>query len=223
MMVYHSGFIQKNMIMTKQIFSVHGMHCASCATLITKKLSKLPGVASCEVNLVSKNAELEYDQSVTSSAQLAQEVKKYGYELVIPTHDQKEELNHHVPSNEEREIIEMRKKVNVAAPLAVISILIMLRMIGADYGRRPSNEVAMVFIHHLLPIFATVMLFVIGRQYVQALGRYVKYGVANMDTLVGIGTMTAFLYSFIVSAFEGSLQGVLDTERLFYEAVIVVI
>lgn len=127
------------MIMTKQIFSVHGMHCASCATLITKKLSKLPGVASCEVNLVSKNAELEYDQSVTSSAQLAQEVKKYGYELVIPTHDQKEELNHHVPSNEEREIIEMRKKVNVAAPLAVISILIMLRMIGADYGRRPSK------------------------------------------------------------------------------------
>lgn len=96
-------------------------------------------------------------------------------------------------------------------------------MIGADYGRRPSNEVAMVFVHHLLPIFATVMLFVVGRQYIQAVGRYIKYWVANMDTLVGIGTITAFLYSFVVSAFEGSLAGVLDTERLFYEAVIVVI
>lgn len=212
--------------MTKNTFPVHGMHCASCATLITKRLSKLPGVSSCEVNLVAKNAEIDYDHTITNPEQLAQEVKKCGYELVVPV-DAIENSNQHAGhvhgDSSDEEIMQMKKKVKIAAPLALISIGIMVWMIGADYERRAGNEVAMVFIHHLLPIFATIMLFVVGRKYVQALGRYMRYGVANMDTLVGIGTVTAFLYSFIVSAFEGSLEGVLDTERLFYEAVIVVI
>jgi len=44
-----------------------------------------------------------------------------------------------------------------------------------------------------------------------------------MDTLVGIGTVTAFLYSFAITAFESSLAPYMDVSTGFYEAVVVVI
>lgn len=74
-----------------------------------------------------------------------------------------------------------------------------------------------------MPIFATIMLFVVGWRYIVAVGRYIKHGVANMDTLVGIGSIIAFIYSFIVTAFEEPLTPYIDTSRNFYESVVVVI
>jgi cation transport ATPase len=62
----------------------------------------------------------------------------------------------------------------------------MVWMIGAEYGLWSENMIVYNFVHHLLPIFATIMLTVVGWKYVVAIGRYVRYGVANMDTLVGI-------------------------------------
>jgi Cu+-exporting ATPase len=99
----------------------------------------------------------------------------------------------------------------------------MVWMIGNDYSWRARSEVLYEFFHHLLPIFATIMLFIVGWKYVVAVARYIRYGVANMDTLVGIGTIVAFLYSFIVAGFEESLSPYLDVRRSFYETVIIVI
>lgn len=56
--------------------------------------------------------------------------------------------------------------------------------------------------HHLFPIMATYVLFVIGRPYLIALVRFMQTGIASMETLIGLGTSVAFLYSFIVTAFE---------------------
>lgn len=103
------------------------------------------------------------------------------------------------------------------------AILIMIWMIGAEYGLWTENEIIYGAFHHTLPILATIMLFLVGWKYIVAIGRYLRYGVANMDTLVGIGTVTAFLYSFLISAFEVPLAPYLNVERGFYEAVIVVI
>ncbi len=85
------------------------------------------------------------------------------------------------------------------------------------------TEVWRDFLHHLLPIFATYTLFVVGKPYLLGLYRFIRYGRANMDTLIGIGTLTAFIYSFILTAFETSLAPYLDVSHSYYDATIVVI
>lgn len=79
------------------------------------------------------------------------------------------------------------------------------------------------FLHHLLPIFATYTLFVVGRPYLVGLYRFIRYGRANMDTLVGLGTLSAFIYSFILNAFESTLAPYVDVSHSYYDATIVVI
>ena len=53
--------------------------------------------------------------------------------------------------------------------------------------------------------------------------RFLRYGKANMDTLIGIGTSVAFTYSFIVTAFEESLRPFLNVQHTYYDVTIVVV
>lgn len=206
----------------KQSFPIQWMHCASCAKIITDKVSKLDWIESCEVNFVNKKAIISYDEQSIQPEDIAQEIVKYGYGMTIASDDNKSNTNTQTNS-EDPELKEAWNKVVISLPITIISVWIMIRMIGAEYNRRENNQIISVFLHHLLPIFATVMLTVIGWKYVIAIGRYIRFGVANMDTLVGIGTVTAFLYSFILTSFETSLSPYIDVTRTFYEAVIVVI
>jgi len=205
----------------KQTYPVQGMHCASCAQIITTKVLKIPGVVTCEVNFATKNAVIDFDQSKVSAKDISDAVSQYGYSLVIDEKGSSKTVNK--PHHENKELADSWKRVLISIPLVTITVGIMIRMIGMEYGWWVENEVILEFVHHLLPIFASVMLFVVWWKYVVAIGRYIRYGVANMDTLVGIGTVTAFLYSFLISAFEWPLSWYLQVDRWFYEAVIVVI
>ena len=49
--------------MTTQILKVKGMHCASCASIITKKLSSVPYINSVSVNYGNEKAKIDYDES----------------------------------------------------------------------------------------------------------------------------------------------------------------
>ncbi|NBS68655.1 cadmium-translocating P-type ATPase [bacterium] len=80
-----------------------------------------------------------------------------------------------------------------------------------------------VFLHHLLPLFATYILFVTGTSYLQGFWRFIRRGVADMDTLVGLGTVAAYVYSFILSAFEEVLAPYVDVTATYYDVTIVVI
>src|SRR3990167_9545562 len=85
------------------------------------------------------------------------------------------------------------------------------------------STVVYEFVHHLLPIFATYVLFVVGKPYLLGFYRFLRYGKANMDTLIGIGTSAAFFYSFVITAFEEPLRPFLNVEHTYYDFTIVVI
>ena len=221
--------------MKKEMFDVKGMHCASCSQIIKKKLSKIDGVSSCEVNFASEKASIEYDSDRVQPHQMNQELEKLGYSLrsdksiidhSIHSNDHSEHIGLNKSKQEKlKELDELKKHVYISMPLVLTSIFVMGWEIGAEpWGLWPKMpEIMMEFFHHLLPVFATYMLFVIGAPYLKSLLRFIKYRVANMDTLVGIGTLTAFLFSFIITAFENSLSGYINTEQSYYDVTIVVI
>src|SRR3989339_1768669 len=94
----------------------------------------------------------------------------------------------------------------------------------ADYNVLPKmSDTLYEFLHHLLPLMATYVLFVVEKPYLLGLYRFLRYGEANMDPLIGLGTVAAFLYSFIVSAFEDVLKSLVDVHQTYYDVTIIVI
>ena len=118
----------------------------------------------------------------------------------------------------------MRTKVFSAIPLAIFAIFIMGWDILTQYGLvSEMSYVVKDFFHHLLPLLATYTLFVVGKPNLLGFYRFLRYGKANMDTLIGIGTIAAFLYSFAVTAFEETLRPFINVDYQYYDVTIVVI
>lgn len=207
--------------MPKKTYDVKGMHCASCVYVVEKALKGVSGVNSAVVNLATNKATIECTDDVDEN-HLHEAVSKTGYELVMPKMEMSGHNNNQMQmsghDHTQMESNTLREHTLVSIFLTVISIAIM----GADL-LIPLSETAKEFFHHLMPLMATYMMFVVGRPYLAGIGRFIKYKRADMDTLVGIGTLVAYVYSFILSAFELQLQKYIDTEHTYYEITVVVI
>lgn len=215
-------------------YRVKGMHCASCAAIIEKTLTKTEGVSSVEVNYGTETATVAFDASKTSPADLSKKIEPLGYSLAVPQTAEEMGMseNEHAAhlglsqSKEEKlaELSAMKRMLYSAIPIAAVSVVVMTWEILIKTGVLP--EMPMVweeFVHHLMPVLATYVLFVVGRPYLLGVYRFFRYGKANMDTLIGIGTSVAFLYSFIVSAFAETLAPFVDVMNTYYDVTIVVI
>ena len=221
-------------------YKVKGMHCASCAGIIEKTFKKTEGVYSVEVNYGTETAKVAFDPEKTSLHHLSKKIEKLGYSLVVSEDTSMamdaskmgmsaDEHAAHLGINQNKkeklaEVARMRTMVLSAIPLAIFSFFVMGWEILAEYNAVPTMSYTLKeFFHHLLPIMATYMLFVVGKPYLLGFYRFLRYGKANMDTLIGIGTSAAFLYSFVVMAFEDVLKPFINVENTYYDVTIIVI
>ncbi|HEY4502995.1 MAG TPA: heavy metal translocating P-type ATPase [Candidatus Paceibacterota bacterium] len=227
--------------MQTQTYKVKGMHCASCASIIERTVKKIDGVENIAVNNGTENAKISYDASKTSPEDFNKKLEPLGYSLVAPkAHDMSnmsamemgmsaDEHAAHLGLNQSKqeklaEIKDMKTKVMSAIPLAIFSVFVMSWEILAQYNVvSEMNGAVEEFFHHLLPLMATYILFVVGKPYLLGFYRFLRYGKANMDTLIGIGTVAAFLYSFAVTAFEDVLKPFINVDATYYDVTIIVI
>lgn len=157
--------------MTTQTFRVAGIHCASCVATIEKTLKHADGVEAVEVNYGTEKAKISFDQSKTSLQNLSRQLEPLGYSLSLNTKDEKNGA-----------LRQLKFKVITMIPLAALSILSMFGF-GGDFFR------------YFLPVAAAYALVAVGRPYLAGLYRFGRHGQANMDTLIGLGTSAAFVYS----------------------------
>ncbi len=212
--------------MNTHLYKVKGMHCASCASIIERTIKKMEGVEDISVNNGTENAKVSFDDTKTSLPAFNQKLQPLGYALEALNAGKLDQRSSATGAKAEKlhEIALMRSGVYFALPLALFSIFVM----GWDiFGKfelvSVMSETTNEFFHHLLPIFATFIFITIGKPYLLGVYRFFRYGKANMDTLIGIGTSVAFLYSFIISAFSAILAPYLNVEFTYYDVTIVVI
>src|SRR3989338_5148347 len=155
-------------------YKVKGMHCASCSSIIEKTFKKIPGVQSAEVNYGTEKAKVSFDPSKTNPHDLSKHIEPLGYSLeVLSTAEEMgmSESEHaaHLGLNQSKkeklaEVSDMRTKVLSAIPLAIFAAFVMGWDILAQYGLVPEmGSTIGEFFHHLLPLFATYILFVVGK------------------------------------------------------------
>ena len=214
---------------TENVYKIKGMHCASCASIIERTLKKIDGVISIEVNSGTESAKISFDEAKTNPEGLSKKMEPLGYSIVIPTAEGKgtSANGQAVDQSKKEKLVELTAQKNMvmsAIPLAIISIFIMSWDILAHYKliAAPATNLS-EFFHHLLPLMATYVLFVVGKPYLIGMYRFFRYGKANMDTLIGIGTSVAYLYSFIVVALEEPLKQFINTSNTYYDVTIIVI
>lgn len=210
---------------TQTIYKVNGMHCASCVALIEDKLAKVTGVNSVSVKLNQERATIGFNNTPIETSILSNAISPFGYTLEDINKKETSSATHdHMKMMEENAQKDMGLEMKFVLPMVGFSFIMMLWQVFGDRGIIPAmSENAYEFFHHLMPIFASFVLFGIGRKYIKAVWMFLKTRTASMDTLVGLSTVVAFIYSFIVTAFEKPLAPYLDVSSNFYDVVIIVI
>lgn len=231
--------------MKKESYRIRGMHCASCAATIEKTFKKTVGVESAEVNFGTETAKIAFDEAKINPNELSKKIEHLGYSLVTSKDEISPNSNKEISASEMRmspeehaqhlglsqskkekllEIANMKKKVLTAVPLAIFSIFVMAWDILTKFQYVGSpNEAVMGLLRYLMPVIATYMMFVVGKPYLLGLWRFLRYGKANMDSLIGLGTFTAYIYSFVITVFGKSLASYINVENTYFDVAIVVI
>lgn len=198
-----------------------GMSCASCARTIETNLQSLPGVQDCAVNFAAEQAAIVFDPSQSSVETLQKTVENLGYRA----HPLVEQAVLQEESDTERrtrraEYRHLMRKVWLGGVLSGLLVLGSLpTMLGLSLPGLPTVlHNAWVQLVLTLPVQ-----FWCGASFYVNAWKSLKQHAATMDTLVAIGTGTAFLYSVFATVFPEVLtaQGLMPD--VYYEASAVII
>lgn len=218
----------------RKVFSVVGMHCASCKTIIEDVVADLDGVSEVSVNFATEKMTVEYDQSRVSIGDIAQAVSSVGsYKLIDDSVKGKALASKDWAGDARDEEYLLAKRTLVSLiPGVVFFGVVMVWMLLAEVNVLSS---AMVFFPNVSISFgpyentlntwlllqflvATPTLFVGGRRIFSSAWSVLKHGYANMDTLIALGTFTAWAFSTALLLFPDMFSSVTNTGEVFFEA-----
>jgi len=191
-----------------------GMHCAACVTRVEAALGSVPGVASATVNLANDRAHVTLVTPVDTDA-LAAAVRRAGYDarpVASAGADDRERRER------ETELAAVRRRFVIAAVLAVpVVVLGMFGMLP------PFSRIPIETRNAIQCLLATPVQFWAGARFVRAIGRAVTRRIADMDLLIGIGTLSAYLFSTAATFFPAAFRHAgLMPETYFDTAVTIV-
>lgn len=166
--------------MKKLILTITGMHCAACVARIEKVTSRMDGVDSAAVNLISSRGEFTYDPAKTGPDAIIEKIRHIGFGASA-TED---------PEEAEQKEEKVRRRRLIAA--AVLWLPMMIGMAGEMTGLFPM----------LPPLFQLVLAaaaqFGPGLVFYKGAFSAVRSGALTMDVLVALGTSVAFFYSVVL-------------------------
>jgi len=179
----------------KQQFNISGMHCASCALVIEGALKKLPGVKSVNVNYANEKATVEGEVEVREVIEV---IKNSGYYAEPISQEMSHSEHDHHQMVQTKEINKERNyfllSLFLSLPIFVLSMIL-------------TNKI--FFSLMVQSILAGLVQFIVGARFYRGTWYGLKNKMANMDTLVAVGTSAAYFYSLYTTYFVGG--------EVFYE------
>ncbi len=207
--------------METNTLKLQGMSCASCARSVEDAIRSVPGVAEVSVNFGAEQASIQYDAKRTNLGQIQQAIVDAGYasrslqDSKFITDESETEKTARL-----REFRHLRNKVIVAGTIGAVLVIGSLpMMLGLPLPFIP------MWLHNpwLQLIVSTPILLWAGREFFINAWKALKRHTATMDTLVALGTGSAYLYSIVATFFPNFFIAQGLNPDVYYEPANVII
>ena len=173
---------------------IGGMTCASCAARIEQAIAGVPGVESCNVNFATETATVRYDADRVGPDAMRAAVTGLGYRAPAPAEHGVPGAHDHMHHDEDP--LDIRTRLIVAVVLGVPVVLIsMVPALMFDGWQWVAGALA------------TPVVFWSGWPYHRATWMNLRHRAVTMDTLVTVGTVSAWLWSAVALVFLGAGSG----------------
>ena len=177
----------------KTTFTISGMHCASCAIKNEEALKNIPGVETAVVNFATHSATASYDETRVTPEHLYAVIVKNGYKVINESslQEHKDHARHELSASRKKAfgallvalpaLILAMGRVSVGVPLGTYDISIWLQM-----------------------LLGSIVILGFGFEFHKGMIQQTRMFSANMDTLISLGTLAAWLYSMWVFTIGGA-------------------
>ncbi len=177
-----------------------GMHCSACAVRIEKALNKAEGVENATVNFATTRATVTYDPAQTDPAKLREAVQKVGYDAIVqqPSNEGAAPVQSLADAEVEARDREFNEQKNKFIIALVLTIPVAVMAMGGHL--LPALERLFNFPGRAyVELALTTPVFWAGREFFTGAWAAARHRSADMNTLVAIGTLVAYLYSIVVT------------------------
>lgn len=184
--------------MKKEKYDITGMSCAACSSKVEREVSKLKGMDSCQVNLLTNSMKVEYDENELSSKEIIDSVVNAGYGASLRNTDSR--LNASKTNDfkdaQSKEIAQMEYRLKVSFVfLAILMYISMGSMIGLPLPILSDDKNAANFALTQLLLVLPVM-YVNRKYYINGFKALFKRS-PNMDSLIAVGSSAAFVHGIV--------------------------
>ena len=191
----------------KKTIPVIGMACSVCSANVEKKLQSLEGINSASVSLASRTALVDYAPDIISLEDMKREISNAGYDLVIENDRSVEEINR-------REFTLLRRRTLASWLFAILTMCFSMGWISHTGS----------FANQICLLLTLANLLYCGKQFYVSAWKQLLHHTANMDSLVALSTLIAFLFSTFNTFFGEMVWGARGIEwHTYFDASVMII
>ena len=208
----------------KKTIPVIGMACSVCAANVERKLNSLEGINSATVSLAGRTALVDYDPEKITLEDMKREISNAGYDLVIEADRSAEEINR-------REFTLLKRKTLLSWFFAILVMAFSMGWVSTGMENTASmgngmmrDSHASAFNNQISLILALLNMLYCGRMFYVSAWKQLKHRTANMDSLVALSTLIAFLFSAFNTFFGEMVWGARGIEwHTYFDASVMII
>lgn len=183
------------------------MACSVCSANVEKKLRSLKGINSASVSLASRTALVDYNPDIISLEDMKREISNAGYDLVVENDRSVEEINR-------REFTLLRRRTLASWLFAILTMCFSMRWISHTGS----------FANQICLLLTLANLLYCGKQFYVSAWKQLLHHTANMDSLVALSTLIAFLFSTFNTFFGEMVWGARGIEwHTYFDASVMII
>ena len=208
----------------KKTIPVIGMACSVCSANVERKLNSLEGINSATVSLAGRTALVDYDPEKITLEDMKREISNAGYDLVIEADRSAEEINR-------REFTLLKRKTFLSWLFAILVMAFSMGWVSLGMENTASMGDGMMMDSHtsafnnqISLILALLNMVYCGRMFYVSAWKQLKHRTANMDSLVALSTLIAFLFSAFNTFFGEMVWGARGIEwHTYFDASVMII
>lgn len=183
------------------------MACSVCSANVEKKLQSQKGINSASVSLASRTALVDYNPDIISLEDMKREISNAGYDLVIENDRSVEEINR-------REFTLLRRRTLASWLFAILTMCFSMGWISHTGS----------FANQICLLLTLANLLYCGKQFYVSAWKQLLHHTANMDSLVALSTLIAFLFSTFNTFFGEMVWGARGIEwHTYFDASVMII